>query len=97
MAHFQAGVQGNRGPATRLGTAKSGIYAFARGWDGGARIDIWQRDGEDYIKITVGPHHNTSRTTLIEGPIEKVVAFAGIAWLQIAERLAEARHPSPST
>lgn len=76
MAHFQAGIQGNRGPATRLGTAKSGIYAFARGWDGGARIDIWEQDGEDYIRVTVGPHHNTTRYTLARGPVREVIATA---------------------
>jgi len=74
MAHFQAGIQGNRGPATRLGTAKSGIYAFARGWEGGARIDIWQgEDGQDYITISIGPHSNTRRHVLATGKVKDVI------------------------
>jgi len=76
MAHFQAGIQGSRGPATRLGTSKSGIYAFARGWDGGARIELWQKNDQDYVSISVGPWSNPSKIILIEGPINDIVENA---------------------
>lgn len=33
MAHFIGGVEGNRGPASRLGTPKSGIHVYAQGWN----------------------------------------------------------------
>ena len=81
MAHFQAEIQGNRGEASRLGTAKSGIYAFARGWDGGARIDMWEgEDGEDYITIAIGPHGKMGQTTILTGTVKEIVANAnGIA------------------
>jgi len=76
MAHFQASIQGNRGPATRLGSSKSGIYAFARGWNGGARIDLWSRDGEDYIEISIGTHGDMGRYTITSGSIKQVLAHA---------------------
>jgi len=76
MAHFQGGIQGNRGLATRLGTSRSGIYAFARGWGGGARLDLWEQDGKDWIRIAVGPHHNTNLLTVYRGPIAKVLQIA---------------------
>lgn len=81
MAHFQAGIQGNRGQATRLGTGKSGIYAFARGWQGGARIDMWEgEDGEDRMTISVGLHGNVGQTTIVTGTVKEIVANAkGIA------------------
>ncbi len=39
MARFFSGIQGMRGPATRLGGTASGISAFARGWNSGAKIE----------------------------------------------------------
>ncbi len=39
MARFYAEIQGNRGKATRMGTASSGIYGHIRGYDIGARVD----------------------------------------------------------
>lgn len=77
MARFQAGIQGNRLPITRLGSGKSGIYAFARGWKGGARIEMWEgQDEEDWINITVGTHDNVARHSIAHGPIEEVIAEA---------------------
>lgn len=35
MARFFARIQGARGPATRLGTPKSGISASVQGWETG--------------------------------------------------------------
>lgn len=52
MAHFIGGVEGNRGPATRLGTANSGIHAFAQGWNVGVHVGAYvDQDGEDYVEI----------------------------------------------
>lgn len=38
MARFKGDVQSNRGPASRLGSAASGIYGYLRGWGIGVRI-----------------------------------------------------------
>ena len=54
MAHFIGGVEGNRGPASRLGSAKSGIEAYARGWDIGALIRCWvDENGRDIVSISL--------------------------------------------
>jgi hypothetical protein len=38
MAHFYGGIDGSRGPATRMGTQASGFQAYAQGW--GSRIGV---------------------------------------------------------
>jgi hypothetical protein len=38
MARFRATIKGNRGEASRLGSAKSGITAKVNGWDAGIRV-----------------------------------------------------------
>ena len=86
MARYQGFVQGNRGEATRLGTAKSGMWATARGWEGGAHIALYEKDGRDYINISVGPHGNTGQTTILEGPVADIVKNAGLVWLQLKEK-----------
>lgn len=47
MAHFIAMIHGNRGPASRLGTEKSGISASAQGWNSGVSIRGWHQDNGD--------------------------------------------------
>lgn len=37
--HFYGSIQGNRGEATRGGSAQSGITAHPRGWNVGVRVD----------------------------------------------------------
>jgi hypothetical protein len=54
MAKFYGGVQGHRGEATRLGSLKSGIRAFAQSWTLGARVYVWHGpDGEDRVTVTL--------------------------------------------
>ena len=38
MAHFRATIEGNRGPASRLGSKSSGIHSTTNGWNGGVRV-----------------------------------------------------------
>jgi len=40
MARFRATIQGNRGEASRLGSAASGITATVNGWNIGARVEV---------------------------------------------------------
>lgn len=62
MARFYGGVVGNHGMATRLGSTKSGITAFAQGWNIGVRVTCFvNHNGEDRVAITLtggsnGPH-----------------------------------------
>ncbi|HNV66970.1 MAG TPA: hypothetical protein PKV77_11050 [Bacteroidales bacterium] len=62
MARYYGGIQGNRGTATRLGTASSGLTAFANGWHIGAQVNLYpaSRDSdEDELTITL--NHGSSR------------------------------------
>lgn len=38
MAQFYAEIHGNRGPATRMGTKQSGMFAHVRGWNVGVEV-----------------------------------------------------------
>jgi len=49
MAHLYAGVKGNRGEATRLGTTS--IHAWAQGWDVGIDILGYQEGDEDCFAV----------------------------------------------
>lgn len=40
MAHFFGEVEGNKGRASRLGSASSGIRTTAASWDGAVRVQI---------------------------------------------------------
>lgn len=51
MARFYASIQGNRGEATRIGTASSGIYGHIRGWDVGVAVRANVIDGEDVLEV----------------------------------------------
>ena len=52
MARFYAVIQGNRGPATRMGSIASGMYAHVRGWNTGAAVEVYVNDeGNDEVAI----------------------------------------------
>lgn len=56
MARFYGQIQGNRGEASRMGTAKSGFDAHIRGWNVGVRIECLASDdgvdgSQDVIKV----------------------------------------------
>ena len=61
MAQFYAEIQGNRGPATRMGTKTSGIRGHIRGWDVG--VEVYggvSFNGDDILEIyvTYGSNQN---------------------------------------
>lgn len=67
MAHFIGGVCGNRGEATRLGTANSGIHCYANGWNIGIKASVYvNSNGEDEVIVTItsGSNDNTNQKTL---------------------------------
>lgn len=52
MARFYAEIQGMRGPATRMGSEKSGIWGHIRGWHVGAKVVIAvDKDGNDVVQV----------------------------------------------
>lgn len=53
MSHFYGSIQGSKGQATRCGTKKSGISAHIRGWNVGARVDIFTNEqGQDEVRVS---------------------------------------------
>lgn len=54
MARFIGTLNGSRGPASRLGTHRSGIRATARGWRVGASASVDARDynsGDESVDV----------------------------------------------
>jgi hypothetical protein len=57
MAHFRGTIQGQRGSASRLGSAKSGLIVKANGWNFGVTVNmVLDQYGNDmaYVWITGG-------------------------------------------
>lgn len=69
MSRFYGSIQGNRGTATRMGTAKSGMIVHIRGWDVGVKVicDV-DKDGKDVIAVyeTGGSNDRFQRTHIID-------------------------------
>jgi len=61
MPRFRATIRGNRGEASRLGSAKSGIKAEVNGWDLGVDVFARDEDGEDelHVYMTSGSNGRT--------------------------------------
>lgn len=52
MARFYADIRGNRGPASRMGTAASGMQGHIRGWHVGASVHCGvDQDGNDVVSV----------------------------------------------
>ena len=67
MSRFYGSLKGNRGEATRCGTAKSGINSHARGWHIGARVSCFvNQDGQDevWIRLTGGSSNPSQQLDL---------------------------------
>ena len=63
MSRFYGSLQGNRGQATRYGTASSGIDAHVGGWDVGvyARVHPCPRCGGDCVTADLTGGSNYAR------------------------------------
>jgi hypothetical protein len=63
MSHFYGTLQGNRGEATRCGSAGSGVRTYAAGWRGAICATIYQEtiDGEDVdmFRVSLVPWHGS--------------------------------------
>ena len=51
MSRFYASIEGNRGPATRMGTPNSGISGHVRGWNMGIRVEGYDYEGSDHFRV----------------------------------------------
>lgn len=72
MAHFRGTLVGNRGMASRLGTAKSGLQLTAGSWSGAVHVNLYvNTSGVDCAHVTLSPHINGQGNfrTLYDGPV----------------------------
>lgn len=71
MAHFLGTVRGNRGEASRLGSAASGLHVRAASWQGAVDVELYTRDGIDYTRVSLSQHHGHGiRHTLYDAPVD---------------------------
>jgi hypothetical protein len=63
MARFRATIVGQRGEASRLGSAKSGLTARVNGWYSGIRVEAGvDQDGADRFEVfTTGGSNGSAR------------------------------------
>jgi hypothetical protein len=80
MAHFYGTIQGARGEASRLGTKSSGLHVVAASWQGAVDVQLYERDGMDYVIVSLKPWqgHGESRL-LYEGPVSGCKALVASA------------------
>jgi hypothetical protein len=65
MAHFRGWIQGQRGPASRLGGKSSGLSVSADGWHLGVDVRLYVgTDGQDHARVTLteGTGYSAGRT-----------------------------------
>src|SRR5438105_4643588 len=65
VAHFRATIQGGRGEASRLGTRSSSLQTVAASWQGAVRVELYERDGMDYARISLAPHRGVGVNRLL--------------------------------
>ena len=51
MSRFYGNLKGSRREATRQGTSQSGISGHIRGWNTGVRVEIYDANGKDVVRI----------------------------------------------
>jgi len=71
MAHFYGWMQGSRKEVTRMGHKASGMRSTVAGWGGAVRVQLYEHDGVDYARVTLGPHPcvGGDTRTLYDGPL----------------------------
>jgi hypothetical protein len=77
MAHFLAGCQGNRGPATRLAGRAARPAAWVHGWRSGARVVGGCDGGGDFFEVyaTAGSGGGTRELVGVVRLVEGRLAF----------------------
>ena len=70
MARFYGILQGNRGAATRMGTAGSGLTTHTAGWQGGIKVTLRDKNGRDYVRVEKVQWHGVGEfKVLYDGPV----------------------------
>lgn len=73
MARFRATIQGQRGEASRLGGAKSGIHADVNGWSVGVRVDGNEGpDGNDAFDVWATGGSNGRHSSRLLGRVRLI-------------------------
>jgi len=70
MARFRATMQGQRGSASRLGSAKTGITARVNGWNVGVSVMAEALDDKDRVWLTATGGSNGATLERCLGYIE---------------------------
>lgn len=86
MATFRGTIQGQRGEASRLGSAKSGLAVRAASWSGAVDVRLFvSRSGVDMCEVTLAKHFGAGVERLLyRGPV------SGSETLEVSrERVAE--------
>ena len=72
MAQFLGSIAGQRGPASRLGSKKSGLDVVAASWEGSVRVYL-RHDEETGIgtaTVRLEPRHGAGVSRLLyDGPV----------------------------
>lgn len=64
MSHFYGGVRGGRGEATRCGSKRRGIQAYAKSWSTCVKVHYDHDNGVDSIRV-IAREIDTGRTKVI--------------------------------
>lgn len=64
MSHFYGGVRGGRGEATRCGSKRRGIEAYAKSWLTCVKVHYDHVDGVDRIRV-IARHIDTGQTRVL--------------------------------
>lgn len=70
MSHFYASIQGNCGPATRGGSASSGITGHVRGWNSGIQVHGGRAGEEDSFVVYATSGSNGGGNSRILGELK---------------------------
>ena len=72
MSVFYATIKGNRGPATRQGSAMSGIKAAAQSYDGSVITSLsYDQDDRLMVSISVSDESSSYGDTIFHGTFEE--------------------------
>lgn len=80
MSQFYGTLSGQAGTATRRGSKNSGLRTIAASWEGAVQVDLYERDGKDYARVSLVPWHGHGVTReLFNGPVDGTASQARAA------------------
>lgn len=70
MAHFYGTIKGQRGQASRLGSAKSGLEVRAASYSGAVAVWLHEVAGVTIARVELDTHHGAGVSrVLYDGPV----------------------------